>query len=80
MAVGRRSGLQQQVINLYRECFRAARTKPAETRPRFHAFIRREFRAHNIRKSDFGTIEYMLRRGKKQLESYSHPSIQDIHI
>lgn len=26
---GRRSGLQQQVINFYRECFREARKKPA---------------------------------------------------
>ncbi|CDH58612.1 predicted protein [Lichtheimia corymbifera JMRC:FSU:9682] len=77
---GRRSGLQQQVINFYRECFREARKKPVEARPRFHAYIRREFRAHNIRKNDFVTIEYMLRRGKKQLETYSNPSIQDIHL
>ncbi|KAI9490412.1 hypothetical protein BDB00DRAFT_875312 [Zychaea mexicana] len=80
MAGGRRSGLQQQVINFYRECFRAARTKPLENRPHFYAYIRREFRAHQIRKNDFVTIEYMLRRGKRQLETYSSPSIQDIHV
>ncbi|KAL1934992.1 hypothetical protein VTP01DRAFT_4132 [Rhizomucor pusillus] len=76
----KRSGLQQQVLNLYRACFRAARQKPAENRPRFYAYIRREFRAHPIRKNDFATIEYMLRRGQKQLETYGSPSIQDIHL
>ncbi|KAI8143452.1 hypothetical protein BJV82DRAFT_94063 [Fennellomyces sp. T-0311] len=80
MAGGRRSGLQQQVVNFYRECFRAARQKPIETRARFYTYIRREFRAHDIRKNDFTTIEYMLRRGKRQLEAYSSPSIQDIHL
>ncbi|KAG0164096.1 hypothetical protein DFQ30_010517 [Apophysomyces sp. BC1015] len=76
----RRSGLQQQVIQLYRDCLRAARLKPKENRPHFYAYIRREFKAHNIRKSDFATIEYMLRRGKRQLETYSSPNIQDIHL
>ncbi|KAI9030072.1 hypothetical protein CLU79DRAFT_733938 [Phycomyces nitens] len=76
----RRSGLQQEVINLYRQCFRATLQKPKENRAHFQAFIRNEFRHHQIRKSDFATIEYMLRRGKRQLETYSSPSIRDIHI
>ncbi|ORY99031.1 hypothetical protein BCR43DRAFT_488603 [Syncephalastrum racemosum] len=80
MPSARRSGLQTQVLNLYRQCFRAARQKPKENRPHFYAFIRREFRAHDIRRTDFATIEYMLRRGQRQLETYSSPSIQDIHL
>ncbi|KAI9307149.1 hypothetical protein BJ944DRAFT_238103 [Cunninghamella echinulata] len=78
--VVKRSGLQQQIINFYRECFRAAREKPKATRPRFHQFIRQEFRKHDIRKNDFATIEYMLRKGQRQLEAYRKPTIQDIHI
>ncbi|KAL0073201.1 NADH dehydrogenase 1 alpha subcomplex subunit 6 NDUFA6 [Phycomyces blakesleeanus] len=76
----RRSGLQQEVINFYRQCFRATLQKPKENRARFQAFVRNEFRNHKIRKSDFTTIEYMLRRGKRQLEAYSSPSIKDIHL
>ncbi|KAI8376283.1 uncharacterized protein BYT42DRAFT_574081 [Radiomyces spectabilis] len=76
----KRSGLQQQVINFYRECFRAARAKPQANRPHFYAYIRREFRAYNVRKTDFATIEYLLRKGKRQLETYAQKGIQDIHL
>ncbi|KAH8554984.1 hypothetical protein BGW37DRAFT_219178 [Umbelopsis sp. PMI_123] len=76
----RRSGLQQDVINLYRACFRAARQKPLENRQHFYTFIRQQFRQHELKRNDFATIEYMLRRGKRQLETYSSPSIQDVHV
>ncbi|KAI8368858.1 hypothetical protein EDC96DRAFT_504596 [Choanephora cucurbitarum] len=76
----KRSGLQNEVISFYRQCFRAAREKPTETRPRFHAFIRREFKEHSIRKTDFATIEYMLRKGRKQFETYSQKGVKDIHL
>ncbi|KAM3587073.1 hypothetical protein VKS41_002119 [Umbelopsis sp. WA50703] len=76
----RRSGLQQDVINLYRACFRAARQKPIANRPHFYTFIRQQFRQHNLKRNDFATIEYMLRKGRKQLETYGSPSIQDVHV
>lgn len=42
--------------------------------------IRNEFRKHlEVGKKDFGTIEYLLRRGRNQLETYSDPGIRDIH-
>ncbi|KAG0006462.1 hypothetical protein BGZ65_007741 [Modicella reniformis] len=70
----RRSGLQQEVINLYRQCFRAARLKPEANRPHFHAFIRMQFKKHSqVKQRDFSTIEYLLRMGKRQLETYSSP-------
>ncbi|ORX45708.1 hypothetical protein DM01DRAFT_1378000 [Hesseltinella vesiculosa] len=78
--MARRSGLQQQIINLYRECFRAAKEKPVDARPRFQAFIRQEFRKHDIRKNDFATIEYMLRKGERQLKTYRKPTMKDIHV
>ncbi|ORZ12820.1 hypothetical protein BCR42DRAFT_453508 [Absidia repens] len=76
----KRSGLQQQIISMYRECFRAAREKPKANRPHFYKFIRQEFRKHDIKKSDFATIEYMLRKGQRQLEAYRKPTIQDVHV
>jgi hypothetical protein len=42
---------------------------------------RKEFRKHiDVGKKDFGTIEYLLRRGRNQLETYSDPGIRDIHV
>ncbi|GAA5816552.1 hypothetical protein MFLAVUS_010082 [Mucor flavus] len=76
----KRSGLQNEVINFYRQCFRAAQEKPLETRPRFHAFIRKQFKEHNIRRSDFATIEYMLRKGRKQFDTYSQKGVKDVHL
>ncbi|CAG8477235.1 12356_t:CDS:2 [Ambispora leptoticha] len=67
----RRSGLQQSVINLYRDCCRAVHKKPPETRARFQAFVRAQFRRPDITSKDHAAIEYLLRRGKKQLEAYS---------
>lgn len=32
-----------------------------------------------VGKKDFGTIEYLLRRGRRQLESYQDPGIRDLH-
>ena len=36
----RLSGLQREVLSLYRRCLRAARNKPVDTRPNFEAFAR----------------------------------------
>ncbi|KAF9579248.1 hypothetical protein BGW38_004573 [Lunasporangiospora selenospora] len=77
----RRSGLQQEVVNLYRECFRAARLKPQANHVHFHAFIRMQFRKHSeVTRKDFATIEHLLRVGKRQLQVYSAPSIEDVTI
>ncbi|KAF2499160.1 hypothetical protein BU16DRAFT_454250 [Lophium mytilinum] len=73
------SGLQRDVLALYRQCLRAARAKPAETRKNFEDFTRKEFREHiHLNKKDFSTIEYMLRRGNRQLEIYADPGITNI--
>lgn len=41
---------------------------------------RQEFERNlGIEKRDFGAIEYMLRRGQRQLEIYEDPGIRDIH-
>ncbi|KAF2832246.1 hypothetical protein CC86DRAFT_366102 [Ophiobolus disseminans] len=95
--MARLSGLQKDVLSLYRQCLRALKEKPNDTRPHFRNFARSEqemeyarslhlilnrgeFRKYtDVGKKDFGTIEYLLRRGRNQLETYRDPGIRDIH-
>lgn len=73
--------IRTTIFSLYRRCLRTARTKPAETRPNFERVIRNEFRKnqHAVSRKDFGTIEFLLRMGERKLETYSAPSVRDIH-
>ncbi|RIA99119.1 hypothetical protein C1645_811860 [Glomus cerebriforme] len=75
----RRSGLQNEVIKFYRKCCRAVLKKPIETQNRFQQFVRSQFRQHDISPRDHSVIEYMLRRGQKQLEAYESDSVKDIN-
>lgn len=75
----RLSGLQRDVLALYRQCLRAARRKPIDTRPNFEAFARREFAKNiDLDKKDFGAIEFLLRKGNRQLETYAAPNIINV--
>lgn len=75
----RLSGLQRDVLSLYRRCLRAARLKPISNRPNFEAFARREFAKNvTVDKKDFSAIEFLLRKGNKQLEIYEAPNIRNI--
>ncbi|KAI0483180.1 sugar transporter [Xylariaceae sp. FL0804] len=50
-----------------------------ETRPHFEAFARTEFDKHvRIDRKDFAAVEFLLRKGRRQLELYSAPGIKDI--
>ncbi|PBP22878.1 hypothetical protein BUE80_DR006264 [Diplocarpon rosae] len=74
----RYSGLQRDVFSLYRKCLRASRTK-GEARKHFEKYARTEFeKAIHLDKKDFSTIEYLMRKGQRQLEMYSSPGIKDI--
>ncbi|KAI4750204.1 hypothetical protein E4T44_14946 [Aureobasidium sp. EXF-8845] len=59
--MARLSGLQREILSLYRKCLRETRKKPA-----------------NHDKKDYSAIEYMLRRGQRQLETYASPGIRNI--
>ncbi|KAG8421696.1 hypothetical protein J3458_003550 [Metarhizium acridum] len=75
----RLSGLQKEVLALYRSCLRQSRKKPASTRAHFEQFARAEFdRNLRIEKRDFAAIEFLLRKGRRQLDVYSNPGIKDI--
>lgn len=112
----RLSGLQKEVLSLYRQCLRESRKKPQvgqpcrqflpfctltwllkTSRPHFVNFIRYVMRqvlrtrrlltqhrtefSRNlaVEKRDFAAIEFLLRKGKRQLDAYSAPGIKDIH-
>ncbi|KAK7969018.1 hypothetical protein PG988_008091 [Apiospora saccharicola] len=111
----RLSGLQKDVLSLYRQCLRAARAKPEvfipssrqkrlrllilicqkkkkqATRSNFKSFARLIWaeadptkrsemnKSIQINKKDFAAIEFLLRKGRRQLEVYSAPGITDIH-
>ena len=41
--------------------------------------VRAEFRSHiEVNKKDFGTIEYLLRSGRRKLETFQDPGIRNI--
>ncbi|KAM5373852.1 hypothetical protein ACJZ2D_006814 [Fusarium nematophilum] len=77
--MARLSGLQKEVLALYRSCLRESRKKPLATRPHFENFARNEFaRNLSIDKRDFAAIEFLLRKGRRQLEVYASPGIKDV--
>ncbi|KAI8542445.1 succinate dehydrogenase assembly factor 1, mitochondrial [Rhododendron vialii] len=69
------SGMQKQVLGLYRGFLRAARTKSPEERRQIESIVSAEFRRNSklVDRKNFIYIEYLLRRGKKQLDQLSSP-------
>ncbi|KAJ2725554.1 hypothetical protein GGI07_001182 [Coemansia sp. Benny D115] len=76
------SGLQRDVLRLYRDCLRAIAKKPEEARPRFRAFARHEFDKNigSMKRTDVKAIEYLLRVGRRRMEQYMGPNVRDISI
>lgn len=71
----RLSGMQREVLGLYRGFLRAARSKFPEDRQRIESIVAAEFRrnAREVDRKNFIYIEYLLRRGKKQLDQLKSP-------
>ena len=69
------SGMQKQVLGLYRGFLRAARSKSPEERCQIESIVSAEFRRNSklIDHKNFIYIEYLLRRGKKQLDQIKSP-------
>ncbi|KAJ5343530.1 hypothetical protein N7541_008244 [Penicillium brevicompactum] len=77
--MARLSGLQRDVLSLYRKCLREVRNKPVDARSNFKNYARSEFQKHrSVNKKDFSTVEYLLRKGQRQLEMYASPGIRNI--
>lgn len=78
--MARLSGLQREVLKLYRSCMRAVRTKPVENQEHWRLYVREEFGKHRkLPKKSFSVIEHLLRVGHRRYEMYSNPNIKDIH-
>jgi succinate dehydrogenase assembly factor 1 len=74
------SGLQKEILAFIRQCLRACRTKPLESKELFHQYIMQKSKEyqHGIDKKDIQTIEYLLRRYKRQLETLKDPRVTRI--
>ncbi|CAM9809240.1 unnamed protein product [Discosporangium mesarthrocarpum] len=72
------SGMQKEVLSLYRKVIRAAKAKEQEGGRGTVDFARSSFReqAYSVSRSDFQTIEHMLRYGHKKLKLLSMPGVQ----
>ncbi|KAI8821714.1 uncharacterized protein EV422DRAFT_495324 [Fimicolochytrium jonesii] len=77
----RRTGLQRDVLDLYRALHRAIRQKPESARSHFYHHVQTKFRqdAASVTVKDITTIEYLLRRGRRQLEVLRSDAVVDIH-
>lgn len=69
------SGMQKQVLALYRGFFRVARFKAPEERRNIESIVSAEFRKNSmsVDRKNFLYIEYLLRRGRKQLDQLKDP-------
>lgn len=69
------SGMQKQVLSLYRGFLRAARSKSEEERCKIESVVCQEFRRNSkeVDRKNFQYIEYLLRRGHKQLDQLRNP-------
>ncbi|KAJ7863114.1 hypothetical protein B0H14DRAFT_3862984 [Mycena olivaceomarginata] len=65
MSSARRSGLQKEILNLYRRALRIPRTKPTQTRAKWDLLIRYSFRnnAASVSPRDVSAIDHLLRVG-----------------
>jgi succinate dehydrogenase assembly factor 1 len=75
MAPPRLSGLQRQVLALYRSALRAAARHPdATTRSSVKAYARHQLETHRaLPRADVMRIEHLLRQGGKQLAQLADP-------
>ncbi|GBE84949.1 hypothetical protein BKA93DRAFT_734885 [Sparassis latifolia] len=78
----RRSGLQKEVLALYRRALRMVNTKPPRVRPKFLLFVRYSFKtqASAMSPRDVSAIEHMLRRGRRQLDVYEDSKVRDCWV
>ncbi|KAH8114539.1 hypothetical protein DFH11DRAFT_1595083 [Phellopilus nigrolimitatus] len=78
----RKSGLQKEVLSLYRRALRLIPTKPVHTQPKFSAFIRYTFHhnAHAVKPRDITAIEHLLRVGRRQVEQLENSAVKDCSV
>ncbi|ELU37667.1 hypothetical protein AG1IA_08304 [Rhizoctonia solani AG-1 IA] len=77
----RLSGLQKEVLGLYRRALRMVQSKPLGARENFTILVQYEFRVRGaVSARDVGTIEYLIRRGKKRVEMLEDPGVKECWV
>ena len=58
------------------------RTKPPLTKDKFRLFVRYNFKtqAAAVSPRSISTIEHLIRRGQRQLETYENPAVKDCWV
>ncbi|CCU76756.1 Complex 1 protein (LYR family) [Blumeria hordei DH14] len=75
------SGLQKEVLSLYRRCLRESMTLDKNARSQVMSYARSEFeRSINLDKKDFATIEYLLRKGRRRLDTFSTSGTKIVYL
>jgi succinate dehydrogenase assembly factor 1 len=70
MSSFRRSGVQRQVLKLYKDIVREIQRKPAKTQPELLVFARHQFKSRSsIPRMEMRVIEHWMQYGKRQLKS-----------
>ncbi|GMM29345.1 Sdh6 protein [Martiniozyma asiatica (nom. inval.)] len=73
------SGLQREVLSLYRNCLRGIYQKPKQFHKNWFNYIHAEFNRHrNIPRRNFATVEHLLRVGTRRYEMYKSPDIKNV--
>ncbi|KAJ3509998.1 hypothetical protein NLJ89_g4919 [Agrocybe chaxingu] len=77
-----KSGLQKDVLKLYRRALRMVRSKPAPVRAKFQLFVRYTFHdnATKVSPRNVSFIEHLLRKGTRQVEAYEDPGVKDCWV
>ncbi|TXT13702.1 hypothetical protein VHUM_01069 [Vanrija humicola] len=75
-----RSGLQQEVINLYRQGVRNAMSKGKDQRNQFLIHLRYNFHHPPLTARDYTAIEHQIRKFGRTLEMLSEPSVRHIGV
>ncbi|KAH9936314.1 uncharacterized protein B0H18DRAFT_1113723 [Fomitopsis serialis] len=76
------SGLQKEVLALYRRALRMAHSKPPAVREKFDLFVRYTFktRASSVSPRDVAAIEHLLRHGRRQVEMYEDSKVRNCFV
>jgi len=79
-SVRKLTGLQREVLGLYRTVLRASKVKEAAGHPGIVASAREQFRreAESVGKRNYQKIEYMMRRGQKHVKMLSDPQVKNV--
>lgn len=79
MGMRKHSGLQKQVLKLYRDLLRTCEQKPDPKK--FKSIVRSDFKQNaKLGKMDIGAIEYLIRKGEKWKGMLEDKNLLDITV